>query len=115
MNFTVTSEAIATDPMVRSGVPTLRNTRYPVAMVFANLVSNGGKMSLKEVVEDAEINAEDVLQLFRDIGNCLNESHSSLSYEAERALMRPHNFDKLPPEEQWEIDKELGILDWDGK
>jgi hypothetical protein len=29
-------------------------------------------------------------------------------------LIRPSNFDKLPPKEQWEIDKKLGILDWNG-
>jgi hypothetical protein len=31
-----------------------------------------------------------------------------------RAQMRPSNFYDLPPEEQWSIDKQLGILDWDG-
>jgi hypothetical protein len=27
---------------------------------------------------------------------------------------RPHDYDDLSPREQWEIDKQLGILDWDG-
>ena len=27
---------------------------------------------------------------------------------------RPPDFDRLSAEEQWEIDKKLGILDWDG-
>ena len=27
---------------------------------------------------------------------------------------RPANFFKLSSEQQWEIDKHLGILDWDG-
>jgi len=28
---------------------------------------------------------------------------------------RSKNYDKLSPREQWEEDKRLGILDWDGK
>jgi hypothetical protein len=31
-----------------------------------------------------------------------------------RAMTRPRNFIKLDSQEQWEIDKKLGILDWDG-
>lgn len=30
------------------------------------------------------------------------------------ALTRPQGFGKLSCEEQWRIDKELGLLDWDG-
>jgi len=37
-----------------------------------------------------------------------------LSYEAEQAQKRPSNFNQLSGEEQWAIDKRLGILDWDG-
>lgn len=33
----------------------------------------------------------------------------------EKSFQRPKNFFKLSPEEQWRIDKELGILDWEGK
>jgi hypothetical protein len=32
-----------------------------------------------------------------------------------QSLKRPKNFEKLSPREQWGIDKELGILDWDGE
>jgi hypothetical protein len=32
-----------------------------------------------------------------------------------QATKRPANYEKLSPREQWEIDKELGILDWDGE
>jgi len=32
----------------------------------------------------------------------------------ERSFQRPSNFLKLSGEEQWEIDKSLGILDWVG-
>jgi hypothetical protein len=31
-----------------------------------------------------------------------------------RALCRPSNYGDLPPRQQWEIDRELNILDWDG-
>jgi hypothetical protein len=32
----------------------------------------------------------------------------------EMSFRRPKNFFKLSAERQWEIDKELGILDWEG-
>lgn len=33
----------------------------------------------------------------------------------EKSFERPSNFFKLTPERQWEIDKNLGILDWMGE
>lgn len=33
---------------------------------------------------------------------------------AQAAARRPVNFDELTPQEKWDIDKRLGILDWDG-
>ena len=32
----------------------------------------------------------------------------------EKSFERPKNYFKLSPERQWEIDKQLGILDWEG-
>lgn len=32
----------------------------------------------------------------------------------ERSFSRPKNFYQLDPEVQWNIDKSLGILDWEG-
>jgi hypothetical protein len=32
----------------------------------------------------------------------------------EAALQRPKNYHELTPRRQWEIDKDLGILDWEG-
>lgn len=32
----------------------------------------------------------------------------------EASFQRPKNYFSLPEEKQWEIDKELGILDWTG-
>ena len=32
----------------------------------------------------------------------------------ERSFQRPKNYFKLSAERQWEIDKSLGILDWEG-
>lgn len=40
-----------------------------------------------------------------------NLTQEEMAIEAEK---RPDNYKELSPEEQWEIDKELGILDWDG-
>jgi len=33
----------------------------------------------------------------------------------EQSFKRPSNYFKLSREKQWEIDKNLGILDWKGK
>jgi len=33
----------------------------------------------------------------------------------EKAMTRPSNFFSLSGEERWAIDKQLGILDWDGE
>ncbi len=32
----------------------------------------------------------------------------------EQSFKRPSNYFKLSPERQWEIDDDLGILDWEG-
>jgi hypothetical protein len=32
----------------------------------------------------------------------------------EKSFQRPRNYLQLSPEERWEIDKKLGILDWEG-
>lgn len=32
----------------------------------------------------------------------------------EESFKRPANFFKLSPNKQWDIDSQLGILDWDG-
>jgi hypothetical protein len=37
-----------------------------------------------------------------------------LGPQATRALERPDDFISLSEERKWEIDRELGILDWDG-
>lgn len=33
----------------------------------------------------------------------------------EKSLSRPSNYFSLTPAHQWEIDKNLGILDWEGE
>ena len=33
----------------------------------------------------------------------------------EKSFQRPKNYFKLTPRRQWEIDEELGILDWKGE
>jgi len=32
----------------------------------------------------------------------------------EESFKRPSNYFKLSPQEQWRIDRQLGILDWEG-
>lgn len=39
---------------------------------------------------------------------------SSLSSMARTACQRPKDYGERSPEDQWAIDKGLGILDWDG-
>ena len=36
-----------------------------------------------------------------------------MSHNVDQALKRPVDYSQLSPRRQWEIDKELGILDWD--
>jgi len=42
------------------------------------------------------------------------DSKKPLSKEAENAKKRPENYEQLSARDQWEVDKGLGILDWDG-
>lgn len=37
------------------------------------------------------------------------------SFGARQAALRPADYEQLPQDEQWAIDKKLGILDWNGK
>jgi len=32
----------------------------------------------------------------------------------EESFKRPSNYFRLSPQEQWDVDKDLGILDWEG-
>jgi len=41
------------------------------------------------------------------------ENNTMISHELQQALKRPKNYHTLSPSEQWEIDKSLGILDWE--
>jgi hypothetical protein len=41
------------------------------------------------------------------------DSQECRSHELQQALKRPKNYHKLPSSEQWTIDKNLGILDWE--
>lgn len=49
-----------------------------------------------------------------DMSGIALESKPYLSTEAQQASRRPPNYWDLSPQEQWEIDKDLGILDWEG-
>jgi len=39
----------------------------------------------------------------------------SLGPQAEAATRRPSNYCEMSPQAQWDVDKSLGILDWDGE
>jgi hypothetical protein len=42
-------------------------------------------------------------------------AHGSLGPQAQRATERPANYCELSAQSQWDVDKGLGILDWDGE
>ena len=42
------------------------------------------------------------------------KARMALSPEYFQALKRPENYNQLPAREQWDIDKKLGLLDWEG-
>jgi len=44
------------------------------------------------------------------------ESHSNISQKEmfEKSFQRPTNYFKLSERQQWDIDANLGILDWEG-
>lgn len=71
--------------------------------------SDIGKLDLTKAFEEACTKYEEQEQQEQQ------EQKEHSSDMAIRSHDRPDNFKDLTPEEQWEIDKKLGILDWDGK
>jgi len=49
--------------------------------------------------------------MFEEHSNPL-ETAFAANAAKQRARQRPANYDQLSPQEQWQIDKALGILDW---
>ena len=45
-------KGITIDPMIRSGVPVVKNTRVPVSLILANLIAG---MSFAEIAEDLSL------------------------------------------------------------
>jgi len=43
------------------------------------------------------------------------EAGKPLGPHAQAATRRPANYCELSPQSQWDVDKGLGILDWDGE
>lgn len=68
-----------------------------------------GKADKMRIV-DIFITQKQALNLYRELGVLFDPE-----IRARMATFRPKDFDQLPPEKQWEIDKKLGILDWDPK
>lgn len=105
----------------------------------------GDLATLFGVLGDSEKEAEDYLQSVRDrnalVQECLKQERelefprlvrvevmrngtTQTAFKIEGydqefmklvSLLRPADFDKRSPEEQWAIDKSLGILDWEGR
>jgi hypothetical protein len=43
------------------------------------------------------------------------KARQSLGPQAEAATHRPKDYCEMSPQAQWDVDKRLGILDWDGE
>lgn len=75
----------------------------------------GGDKEVMELVDQIVHHSTEVV---REAGMRLVAENCNLALAIppeKRAALRPHDFERLTPQEQWEIDKRLGILDWDGK
>jgi uncharacterized protein (UPF0332 family) len=73
-----------------------------------------GFNAAKAVLDASDIGKMDLAKAFEDAYLNKNKKED-LSDMAIKSQNRPDNFRDLTAEEQWEIDKQLGILDWDGK
>jgi hypothetical protein len=69
---------------------------------------------LNQTAIDILVKADYVRKTSAGCFEATQEGLSNLSLEAQMALQRPRNYAQLSPQAQWDIDQELGILDWDG-
>jgi len=96
----------------------VEDTKYFCHKIKRCLDESGGELSAG------------VLQNLKTVANSLNDLLSSVYVDLckrdtdllreememfEKSFGRPRNFQKLSAEERWKIDKNLGILDWNGK
>lgn len=70
--------------------------------------------SWRPVEEVARLEERGLVTAFRGSYEVTPAGFSLLSDQACRALKRPLDFLNRPEAERWEIDKSLGILNWDG-
>ena len=77
---------------------------------------------IRELLVMDEIEATAIVaalnSMFIHTPNALNalfdiDDEASDSTASQRAKLRPTNFDDLTPDQRWEVDKRLKILDWD--
>ncbi len=88
-----------------------RQNLYFIAFVQPRIddsVSAGFEVAKQSLLEQGLVEVRDGLIVATQAGL------DALSPLARQALQRPTNYVNLPPEEQWAVDKKLGILDWDG-
>lgn len=77
-----------------------------LAMVSRRILAEGNNSQVEMLLTPYEIALE-----------CFRKEDKELEQEKKRELakLRPVNYDNLSSEEQWKVDKQLGILDWNGK
>jgi hypothetical protein len=94
-----------------------RHPGFVYIMVFHETVTPETALQIAKEIERVANEAKDKTrhQLFiEQLEARAKDTGRALSDGAQRAKQRPINYCELPPERQWEIDKSLGILDWDG-
>ena len=95
-------------------MPTLtrneRNQLYLIAWQGASI----DRRWINQEATDALVRAALVQKAAWGHYEATDEGKALLSSEASTATMRPLDYAKRSNEEQWSIDKRLGILDWDG-
>jgi hypothetical protein len=75
-------------------------------------VDDASAAKFRELEEEARQDAIALIKHCQSYGHTLIDD--LLGSMAERAKRRPANFAQLSFQEQWDIDRQLGILDWDG-
>lgn len=126
----------AVDPeMVQAATPTLDELRLPSWAIDALMNATddaklkeiremlAAEVKLSDLIVDEVIAEEVFMKKYARKGETLEDAKKRIAAEAakkepsdgaRRAALRNPNYESMSAREQWEEDKALGILDWDG-
>lgn len=94
-----------------------KQVRFVCELIWGNIpINNKGKMD-RDWIEKTPIfihRAPEILAKYPMLDKSFFDKTKDEKFKEmfELSFLRPRNFFKLPPEQQWDIDKMLGILDW---